>query len=217
MTRRRTPADLETVIYSDSYTIAALGPAARQRMEDNISGYPSSTPGASPTNGAGSLECTNPDCSQTQPCGTHNPDATQTLTTVEQLAGQRDKAQHDHGYYTHCLTQAARWTEQAVRLAQQWGAPAKTDTEIANELDHRWCANCERQGIPNSPRRPNGTLCEFCKNYGIRYAPFQAPGDLIDIASRRRHNSADVDRIMTRIHGIGWAKKLKNKPKGKVA
>jgi len=218
------PDDRANQALTDATLIATLIHTAIQHLNDNLNGYPETTPGAPPASAPSSTECPHGDCTNTRPCGTHEPDATIKLTTVERLATQPDKARTHLNLLTQHVTEMARHANIAATICHQWGLPGIDDTTIKAGLKERiaaiWCGNCAKAGL-STVRLAGRTECRFCEEVrqkgtcGVANPNHHpAPKALLEIHVRRRLNSADFTRCMTNAYGPNWNKKIK---KGKAA
>lgn len=219
MTRRDPTITARTALNDLTAAVATIDHALRY-ISDTRTGYATSVPGSGPVGASNSLECPVRTCSATRPCPTHDsepgPD-----TIVERTAFTVDRAANAHNMITLYVNRIAQDANHLRQLSVRWGTSGIDATEVRKSLAEAtqsiYCDNCTKYGF-SEVRREGGRQCDFCSRFANDYPPYQAPRSLIDIHTRRgRINSADIDRTMTTQHGPDWRKKLKKKPKGKVA
>jgi hypothetical protein len=218
------PANQARTAATHAVTVARLIDVTLTNLGINVSGYPTSTPGASAPTPAPIVECPHPECTNNVPCEIHSPQVG--LTSTERLAGQRDQAQADLETIGKELGDVTRRLARIAGICQRWAFAGVNDATVAQILraidSEIWCANCAQHGFKN-PRLEDRTECDFCSSFR-RTNPnnYPAPKELLDIyASGRKVNSNDVARIMTRLYGPRWNKAAptakRKQRKGKAA
>lgn len=213
----RRPADQAAQIYTDAYVISSLITPALSALDVGLGGWPTSTPGAAPLEAGPAVECTHPDCTNTQPCPEHSPPVV--LTSTERYAGQHDKARADLEALTRLLRRCSADMATAARICRRWGLAGVDQSTVKARLASIdrdiWCANCGQYGW-KEPRLPEQTECDFCSQFRRDYGR-PCPKEVLDVKRYRTHVSeADKQRILNTIDP-DWRRKLTKKRKGKAA
>lgn len=222
MSRRQSPAEQARTALLDATTVAAIGDQARQSMMQNAGGYSATTPGASPAEAQGSTECPNPDCNNTRPCTTHDPDATQQLTPTERLASQRDKALNDLTVYDEAGRKAAAALATQARIATFWGRGGVTGTDVKAKLNATlrevWCEHCSRFDR-HQPKAKDRTECDQCIDFRTMYKrpPTAEQYAAFDARGGKRWDTPTVHRIFKRSDAERKAKQAADRQTQRLA
>lgn len=168
MTRYQRPAEQARAIHLDSTVLATLIDDALHNLDLGLAGWPTSTPGASPSETQPLGECHHRECSNERPCPTHEPDATQELTATERQASTPDIARRDLEAMTEAIRKATHQVAVAATIANRWAHAGVDETSIKARLvaidSEIWCANCVRYGR-HEPRAKDRTECDFCSAF----------------------------------------------------
>ena len=193
-----TPTARTQQILTDATTIATLINTALHNLDLGLAGWPTTTPGASPTQAHGAIECPNPNCNQSIPCDLHSGNL------------PYDKASNDLDQLHEALRQTAHHAAIAAILCQRWGYTGLDETTIKARLVTIdaliWCTNCGRHGF-KAPRLEGKTECEFCADFRRSYNR-PAPKEILEIRSYRRLSVQDIERTLDRLDPC-WRKKQK--------
>lgn len=200
-----------------------IGPAIRA-LNEALSGWPTQTPMAGPAEPADTRDydgwCEEPEriitipgqsaddpttfqtltlCDKPRPCPDH--DTAVNLTTPEAGSIHTDRARHDLERMNTAINQANRHLRIATNIAHRHATVRIDDTSVKTRLaaaDAIWCTNCAQHGHMN-PRRPGGTVCEYCAQFKTQYPSYKCypPKAVLDIWSTRgKVLPTDVHRIM---------------------
>lgn len=169
-TRHRQRAD-EILRYArklDTYVIDAVN-----AIDDNLSGWPTSTPGANP----GTAPVT---------IGELDPE-TPVMGVVNRLEGlPADPVADDMAKLNDHMRKAEHHVRVAAFIAMKYAVPRLDRTTIAKRLAasdaSSWCTNHLRHGM-QEPRREGGTECQWCADFKVQWKT-DAPAKVLDFRSR---------------------------------
>ncbi len=148
MSRTTNTRRAHTLLLDATVTATLIEPALTN-LELGRNGYPTSTHGASPDTPA--ITPVDPDADTRPGAGIPHDTARQDLDQLQ-----------EH------LRKAAHHTARAAHIITAWGNRGLDQTTITSRLTAIdagiWCANCITHGH-HTPKRPKGTLCEFCAGF----------------------------------------------------
>lgn len=195
------PADTARLILTEATLLAIDIDPALRALSEALAGWPSQTPGASPGGGtlhAGALDQQVLDDLDATEFG-HLPASR--ITSVEANAGRADTARRDLEQLTDALKAANTHLRRAADIAHRHATVRVDDTSVKARLtaiDALWCSNCSLHGF-NNPRRPGGTVCEYCAQFKSQYPQFRCypPKGVLEIwTTRGKCGPTDVHRVM---------------------
>jgi hypothetical protein len=180
----RTANDRARTILTDATIIATLINAALANLDLGLAGWPEQTPGASPTQAQGAIECSHPDCNESLPCDLHSGGL------------PYDKASHDLEQLLEAIRQTAHHTRLAAAIVTRWGYAGLNEATVTQRLltidATIWCAHCSQFGR-HEPRAKDQTECEWCATFRVRYK--RPPPKIIWDARDARNGRLDETTI----------------------